>query len=256
MGYEDPARAVQGADFVVLCTPVGLLPDLLGRIAPALDAGAIVTDVGSTKATVVRSAERLHPGVRFVGSHPMAGSEKRGVEHARADLYRGAVCITTPTDRTDPAALEQTEAFWRRLEMRVRRVSPEDHDRLICDVSHLPHAVAAALVTLQRDDALDLAGKGFMDATRIAGGDGGCGGTSCSTTGRTWPRRSTGCGGRWTSCKPCSDPTGPTTCGRGSTARPTAGGSCRTAAGGGRVGETILRAGGASPCPTRLDGAP
>jgi prephenate dehydrogenase len=124
MGYEDPARAVQAGR---LCRALHA-----GRAAagparpdrPSPDAGAIVTDVGSTKATVVRSAERLHPGVRFVGSHPMAGSEKRGVEHARADLYRGAVCITTPTDRTDPAALEQTEAFWRRLEMRVSGCRP------------------------------------------------------------------------------------------------------------------------------------
>ena len=172
-GYDDPARAVQGADLVVLCTPVGLLPDLLSRIAPALDARSVVTDVGSTKATVVRAAERQHPGMRFVGSHPMAGSEKRGVQFAQPDLFRQAVCITTPTEQTDRDALEQTESFWRRLGMRVRRLPPDVHDRLICDVSHLPHALAAALVTLQQDDALDLAGKGFLDATRIAGGDGG-----------------------------------------------------------------------------------
>jgi prephenate dehydrogenase len=172
-GYEDPVRAVQGADLVVLCTPVGLLPDLLSRIAPGLDDRAVVTDVGSTKATVVRSAERQHPGVRFVGSHPMAGSERRGVQFAQADLFERAVCITTPTDATDRGALEQVEAFWQRMGMRIKRLSPEDHDRLICDASHLPHAVAAALVTLQQDDALELVGKGFLDATRIAGGDGG-----------------------------------------------------------------------------------
>ena len=172
-GYEDPARAVQGADLIVLCTPVSLLPDILSRIAPALDAQAVVTDVGSTKATLVRSAERRHPNVRFVGSHPMAGSEKRGVQFAHADLFQRAVCITTPTNRTDPDALERVETFWRRVGMTVVRRTPEDHDRLICDASHLPHAVAAALVTLQQDDALELVGKGFLDATRIAGGDGG-----------------------------------------------------------------------------------
>ena len=172
-GYEDPAVAVRDADLVVLCTPVGLLGEMLERISPFLAENAIVTDVGSTKASIVRLAEDRHPGIRFVGSHPMAGSEKRGVEFAQSDLFRNAVCITTPTDKTDRDALEKVEAFWRSLGMRLRRISPDEHDRLICDVSHLPHAVAAALVSMQEDAALDLAGKGFLDATRIAGGDGG-----------------------------------------------------------------------------------
>jgi len=172
-GYADPVAAVQNADLVVLCTPVGLLPAMLAQIAPHLSPAAIVTDVGSTKASLVRIAEERHPQVRFVGSHPMAGSEKRGVQFAQSDLFQNAVCITTPTPRTDPTALEQVEAFWRRLGMRLRRLSPDEHDRTICDVSHLPHAVAAALVTLQNESSLELAGKGFSDATRIAGGDGG-----------------------------------------------------------------------------------
>jgi prephenate dehydrogenase len=167
-------EAVQGADLVVLCTPVGLFEQNLKDIAALLERGAIVTDVGSTKRSVVRLAQTLLPQhVRFVGSHPMAGSEKRGVEFARTDLFQGARCITTPTDQTDPAALESVEKFWQTLGMRVTRLSPEDHDRLICDVSHLPHAVAAALVAMQDDAALPLAGKGFLDAARIAGGDGG-----------------------------------------------------------------------------------
>ena len=103
----------------------------------------------------------------------MAGSEKRGVEFARTDLFEGARCIVTPTPRTDAAALEAVEAFWTSLGMNVVRLSPEDHDRLVCDISHLPHAVAAALVAMQSDAALALAGKGFLDTTRIAGGDGG-----------------------------------------------------------------------------------
>jgi prephenate dehydrogenase len=102
----------------------------------------------------------------------MAGSEKRGVEFARADLFQGARCILTPTEQTDPAATEALEQFWGRLGMQTTRMSPEDHDRRICDVSHLPHAVAAALVAMQDDAALPLAGKGFLDTTRIAGGDG------------------------------------------------------------------------------------
>jgi prephenate dehydrogenase len=174
-GASDPAEAVAGADRVFLCTPVGLFEEMLRKIAPVLAPGAIVTDVGSTKRSVVRAAEEILPAhARFVGSHPMAGGEKRGVEFARADLFRHAVCILTPTAKTDAGALAAMQTFWRdALGMRLATISPEDHDRLLCDVSHLPHAVAAALVAMQDDRALDLCGKGFIDSTRIASGDGG-----------------------------------------------------------------------------------
>jgi prephenate dehydrogenase len=171
---EDSAESsVRGADWVVLCTPVGLLAELLNRIGPQLKDGAIVTDVGSTKRSVVRAAEGLKPAARFVGSHPMAGSEKRGVEFARADLFQNARCILTPTQRTDQPALDEVEHFWQALGMKTVRMSPEDHDRLTADISHLPHALAAALVAMQHDEALPLAGAGFLDTTRVAGGDGG-----------------------------------------------------------------------------------
>jgi prephenate dehydrogenase len=170
----DIADAVRGADLVILCTPVGLFQRNLADIAPALADGAIVTDVGSTKRSVVRhAAEMLPKHARFVGSHPMAGSEKRGIEFARADLFQGARCILTPNDSTDPHALKAVDAFWRSLGMTTTNLSPDDHDRLVCDISHLPHALAASLVTMQDTAALPLAGKGFLDATRIAGGDGG-----------------------------------------------------------------------------------
>src|SRR5580765_6089087 len=156
-GYDDPIQAVQGADLVILCTPVGVLGPLLERIAPHMEPGAIVTDVGSTKRSIVARATKVFAEApaaraRFVGSHPMAGSEKRGVQHASPDLFRDALCLTTPTEQTDPGALAKVEAFWRLLGMRTRRLSPDDHDRLIADISHLPHAVAAALVNLQTDD--------------------------------------------------------------------------------------------------------
>ena len=171
--HDDPTAAVRGADLVVLCTPVGLFDDLLRRIAPALAPGAIVTDVGSTKRSVVAAGERLVPAhAHFVGSHPMAGSERRGVGHADAGLFHNALCILTPTARTNADALTKVDAFWQSLGMRTVTTSPEDHDRRVCDVSHLPHAVAAAMVLLQEDAALDLAGRGFLDATRIAAGDG------------------------------------------------------------------------------------
>lgn len=173
LGTTDVADAVDGADLVVLCTPVGLFEALLTGIGQVLSPGTIVTDVGSTKRSVVSLAERiLPPSVRFVGSHPMAGSEKRGVEHASADLFKGAVCITTPTAGTDPTALVQVEGFWAGLGMQTTRLSPEEHDRRLADVSHLPHAIAAALVSLQDERSTNLAGKGFADMTRIAAGDG------------------------------------------------------------------------------------
>ncbi len=171
---DDLARAVESADVTILCTPVGLFADILGKIGPHLPAGAIVTDVGSTKRSVVAEAQkRLPQTVHFVGSHPMAGSEKRGVEFARADLFQNAPCILTPTPSTDRQSLENVEDFWRFLGMRTTRLSPEDHDRLVGQISHVPHAVAAALLAMQSDDALRLAGKGFLDTTRIAGGDAG-----------------------------------------------------------------------------------
>jgi prephenate dehydrogenase len=170
---RDLTEAVTGADLVILCTPVGLFGEILTGIAPALAPGTIVTDVGSTKRSVVRLAAELLPqGVHFVGSHPMAGSEKRGVEFARADLFQHALCIVTPTESTDRTATETVEQFWQKIGMRTTRLSPDDHDRLVAEVSHLPHALAAALVAMQSDEGLRLAGKGFLDATRIASGDG------------------------------------------------------------------------------------
>jgi len=150
-----------------------LFESLLGQIGPVLEKEAIVTDVGSTKRSVVRLAKKHLPRPeRFVGSHPIAGSEKRGVGHARADLYQNARCIITPAPDTDAKALEQVEGFWKTLGMRTTRMSPDEHDRLLSDISHLPHAVAAALVAIQTDKGLSVCGKGFLDTTRIAGGDG------------------------------------------------------------------------------------
>ena len=167
-----PADAVREAELVILCTPVGLLRQMLQEIAPALRSGAVVTDVGSTKRSVVRAAQELLPaGRHFVGSHPMAGSEKRGIEYARADLFTGALCILTPTACTDPASLAYVEKFWQSLHMRTTRLSPEEHDAALADISHLPHVLAGALVAMQSPSVLPLAGKGFLDTTRIASGD-------------------------------------------------------------------------------------
>ncbi len=172
--FEDAAQAVREAELVILCTPVGEFARILKTIAPALQPGTLVTDVGSTKRSVVAAARRILPKtVHFVGSHPMAGSEKRGVEFARADLFANATCLTTPTPQTDAAALEKVEGFWKELGLWVVRLKPEEHDRLLAEMSHLPHALAAALVMMQKEQGLALSGKGFLDQTRIAAGDGG-----------------------------------------------------------------------------------
>jgi len=170
----DPAASVKESDLVILCTPVGIFESLLKQIGSSLAAGALVTDVGSTKRSVANLAESILPkNVAFVASHPIAGSEKRGVEFSRADLFANQLCILTPTGKTDPRALEKMKKFWQSLAMRTVQIDPKDHDRLLADVSHLPHLLAAALVAMQEDAGLDLCGKGFLDTTRIAGGDGG-----------------------------------------------------------------------------------
>ena len=170
---QDPAAAASGADLVILCTPIARFEPLLTAMRPHLKPGAYITDVGSTKEQVVRLAERLcPPKVRYVGSHPMAGSEKTGVEFSRADLFELALCLVTPTARTNPASVRWMRRFWETLGARTQVVSPRAHDRLMARVSHLPHAVAAALVHLSRSDrAIDVAGPGFADTTRVASGD-------------------------------------------------------------------------------------
>lgn len=173
LSCDDPARAVAEADLTILCTPVGLFPQMINSIRGAVRPGSVVTDVGSTKKSIVQLAEKeLAQTAHFVGSHPMAGSEKRGVEFARPDLFQKAICITTPTRKTNPDALTAVEQFWQTLGMRIVRVDPARHDRLLADVSHLPHALASALIAMQREEGLELSGKGFLDTTRIAGGDG------------------------------------------------------------------------------------
>ncbi|HEV7297987.1 MAG TPA: prephenate dehydrogenase [Tepidisphaeraceae bacterium] len=169
----DPAEAVRDADLVVLCTPVGTFSDLIHRIGPALRADAIVTDVGSTKRSIVVASKALPSPGLFVGSHPMAGSEKRGVEYADGNLFQSANCVLTPTAETDATALERVDTMWRSIGMRTLRMTPEEHDARVATASHVPHAVAAALMLLQDEGSLAIAGKGLADTTRIAAGDAG-----------------------------------------------------------------------------------
>jgi len=174
--HTDPAAAVAGADLVVLCTPIGTMKELAASIAPHLPPDAVVTDAGSVKACVVAQLEPLL-GKQFVGAHPMAGSERSGLAAARSDLFEGAPCLLTPTEASGADALERARAFWISLGMRLTEMTPSAHDRLVARLSHLPHAVAFALVNLVADSLPEgaglLAGGSFRDATRVAASDPG-----------------------------------------------------------------------------------
>ena len=171
-GHLEAATPAAKSDLVILATPVGAFGKYLKQIAPHLKRGVLVTDVGSTKATVVRTAEGiLGRGGPFVGSHPMAGSERKGARFARADLFAGATCVVTPTASTPAALVRRTERVWRVLGAKTVRMDPAAHDRAMAVVSHLPHAIAALLAMLPPQAALAVAGKGLADMTRLAGGD-------------------------------------------------------------------------------------
>jgi prephenate dehydrogenase len=173
----DLATAVADADLVILCTPVETMPAMAKQIAQSrLANGCVVTDVGSVKAPVVSALEAAftHSKADFVGSHPMAGSEKSGIEAARADLFDEAAVILTPTIFSSDHALEVVRWLWRLAGCRIIEMSPEEHDRKVARISHLPH-LAAWAVTLAAlgDDASAAAcsGGSFRDVTRIAASD-------------------------------------------------------------------------------------
>ena len=162
---------VQGADLVIFCVPIGAMPTIGGQIAPYLGANTLVTDVGSVKASVVEMLSPLFK--RFVGSHPMAGSEQTGLAAARANLFEHSVCMVTPEATSDPTAVEAIGKFWTLLGCRVSHVSPVEHDEITALVSHLPHLMAATLVNLVcsvHPNSLNFCGNGFRDTTRVASG--------------------------------------------------------------------------------------
>ncbi len=172
----DLADGVGEADFVVLAATVAANVDLLERVWRAALPGAVVTDVGSTKRAIVRAADRLRGtgAAHFVGSHPMAGSERSGYAIARADLFTGAIVIVTPNDESDAAAVKTVSGFWEALGARVSLLEAETHDRVVAAISHLPHLLAVALVdAIHRSEpaALECAAGGFKDTSRIAAGD-------------------------------------------------------------------------------------
>ncbi len=168
----DSASACSDADLVLLAAPVGSFVELVKQARPAFKKGTIVTDVGSVKGDLVRELEELMPpGVHFIGSHPIAGSDRSGIDAAQADLFRDALCIVTPTERSDPSALKTVMDLWSGLGAKVLAMGPSQHDRVYAAVSHLPHLIAYAMVNTVSDidtSYLSYCGQGFKDMTRIA----------------------------------------------------------------------------------------
>lgn len=174
--FTDAAAAAREASLIILCTPVETMAGLAGQIVQAdLAPDCLVTDVGSVKGSVVRAVEPIL-GARFIGSHPMAGSEKTGVEAARADLFQNAACLLTPSDLTRPADLLRLRDFWSALGCRLLEFGADEHDIKVARISHLPHMMAAitTLAALRSDpSAVSCVAGGFRDTTRVAGGDPG-----------------------------------------------------------------------------------
>jgi cyclohexadieny/prephenate dehydrogenase len=175
----DPARAVEGADCVILCAPVGAYAALAQAIAPHLASGCVLTDVGSTKQSVIRDVGPLVPaGVHFIPAHPLAGTEYSGPDAGFTTLFQGRWCLLTPPPGADAAAVEKVAEFWRRCGSMVEAMEPAHHDRVLAIVSHLPHLIAFticgtadALEEESRQQVLKFAASGFRDFTRIAASD-------------------------------------------------------------------------------------
>jgi cyclohexadieny/prephenate dehydrogenase len=176
---EGNGAAAAGADLVIACVPVGACGEVAKEIAPHLTPGAIVSDVGSVKAAIVRDmAPHLPVGVHFVPAHPVAGTEHSGPDAGFAELFVGRWCILTPPDGTDAAAADKLAAFWRLLGANVETMAPEHHDLVLAITSHLPHLIAYTIVgtadelaEVTRSEVLKFSAGGFRDFTRIAASD-------------------------------------------------------------------------------------
>lgn len=171
------AAAAAGADLAVLAVPIGALEAVAATIAPALAPEALVTDVGSVKGSLVGRLEALLPAGRYVPGHPIAGRERSGPAAASASLFEGARCILTPTARTDRQALGRVRRLWEEVGAVVETMDPETHETVFAAVSHLPHAVAYALMNAMLDlkaegrDVLPYSAGGLRDFTRVAASD-------------------------------------------------------------------------------------
>lgn len=172
---DTPEAAVADADRIVIAAPVDRIVPLIRQVAPHLAAGAIVTDVGSVKGEICRLGQAaVGKSAHFVGSHPMAGSEKTGWEHASAELFARRACFVTPLPETAPQAVETVVRFWRELGCEVTTEHPDKHDEIVAHISHLPQVLASTLCAfLAHKDPRwrNHSGGGLRDTTRIAGSD-------------------------------------------------------------------------------------
>jgi prephenate dehydrogenase len=167
----DERDAVRGADIVVIALPVGMIADTYARIKPFLETGAVVTDIGSVKGVIAAAAAKSG-GSSFLGSHPMVGSEKAGIENIKGGLYEGGTCMITPSKGNTKKQAGIISGFWRNIGMKVITIDPLEHDRVMAGISHMPHLAAFALVTSQAQsirERKEMIGTGFKDMTRIAG---------------------------------------------------------------------------------------
>jgi len=176
---RDAAEAVEGADLVILCTPVGVYADVMKQIGGHLAPGAILSDVGSVKGQVMKVLEPLMPaGVHFIPGHPIAGTEHSGPSAGFAELFIDRWCVLTPEPGVDPKAVAKVEALWRGMGMMVERMTAEHHDRVLAITSHIPHLIAYTIVGTASDmeeatqaEVIRFSAGGFRDFTRIAGSD-------------------------------------------------------------------------------------
>jgi prephenate dehydrogenase len=167
-GSQD-LNIVKNADLVILATPVSSILNLATQISNFIKPTCIVTDVGSTKAEIVSKLERIF--TRYVGSHPLAGSEKRGIDYARANIFKNSLCVLTPTRKTEERALGKVKKLWISLGARVVSLTPAAHDKILSFVSHLPHITAFSLIDTVPQSYLKFAPGGLRDTTRIAASD-------------------------------------------------------------------------------------
>ncbi len=177
-GFSDVAKGAANADVVMIATPVGSFDAIFGALKSVWSTRVVVTDAGSTKCSVIESAERVFgevPG-NFVPGHPIAGAERSGVEASTVDLFQGKRVILTPLETTSPSAIKRVESLWRSMGAKVSQMEPAHHDEVLAATSHLPHVLAFALTNMlgkkdEQREIFQFAAGGFRDFTRIASSD-------------------------------------------------------------------------------------
>lgn len=176
-GTIDIKKSVSHADIVILATSVDLIPRLARKVIPLMKRSAILTDVGSTKEYIVSQITKDikdicgRNNLNFIGAHPLAGSEQRGIESARPDLFEGSVCVLTPTNLTSKRYVEEIADMWKALGAKISILKPHVHDEIVAFISHLPHFVASGLTNVVDRKYWKFGANGLRDTTRIASGD-------------------------------------------------------------------------------------